>query len=304
MLVDAGNLLFNRPRVEITRPGRVGVETMAAAYRQMKYDGVAVGPYDLAAGLDVVLTAGTLGVPWISANLADLNGTLLFAPYRSVSIDTLRVAVIGLTSEDTDPAGDYQVLSVNETLSGLLETVSGDHDLIVVLSNGTATQATRLAEEFPAIDLIIGADPKRDRVPPYRTNNAVIAQCGNRGMSLGFVKARWTGQPWGIDPEKERGRLMERLASLSWQIDRLNSRKNRDQAASSRKMAALQRARKQAETELAQVTKSLATGVDGAEPSSFQALLIPLQQSFAEDPRIRELIDQGKQRALAERGKE
>lgn len=302
-MVDGGNLLFNRPRVDVSGQQKVRVETMAAVYQQMKYDGVAVGAYDLAAGLDIVLTAGRLGVPWISANLTDTNNTLLFAPYRSVRVGPLRVAVIGLTAEDADRRSeDYLVVPTNEALSGLLPVISDDHDLIVVLCNGSTTQATQIAERFPEIDLIIGADPKRNSVPAFLANNAVVAQSGNRGMSLGFLKARWTGQPWGIDPEQERARLMERLASLSWQISRLKNQKQRDPAASGRKMQALLSAQQQTETELARVTAALSASINGDRPSTFQALLLPLRSSFAEDPTIRALIDTGKQRAVEQNG--
>ncbi len=276
---------------------------MAAVYRQMNYDGVAVGAYDLAAGLDVVLTAGKIGVPWISANLTDTNNTLLFEPYRSVRVGTLHVAVIGLTAEDTPPRpNDYLVIPANEALSGLLPDISDDHDLVVLLSSGSITQATQIAERFPEIDLIIGADPKRDSVPSFLANNAIVVQSGNRGMSLGFLKARWTGQPWGIDPEQERARLMERLASLSWQISRLKNQNQRDPSASSRKMEALLTAQQQAETELARMTATRSASVTGDSPSTFQALLLPLRSSFAEDPTIRALIDKGKQRAVEQNG--
>ncbi|MCB2214657.1 MAG: hypothetical protein KQH59_01190 [Desulfobulbaceae bacterium] len=276
---------------------------MAAVYRQMNYDGVAVGAYDLAAGLDVVLTAGRLGVPWVSANLTDTNNTLLFTPYRSVRVGTLRVAVIGHTAEDDARGPDeYLVIPANEALSGLLPDISDDHDLIVLLSSGSITQATQIAERFPEIDLIVGADPKRDSVPSFLANNAIVVQSGNRGMSLGFLKARWTGQPWGIDPEQERARLMERLASLSWQISRLKNQSHREPSASSRKMEALLSAQQQAETELARITATRSESVTGDSPSTFQALLLPLRSSFAEDPTIRALIDTGKQRAMAQNG--
>lgn len=276
---------------------------MAAVYQQMKYDGVAVGAYDLAAGLDVVLTAGKLGVPWVSANLTDPNNTLLFAPYRSVSVGTLRVAVIGLTAEDAARRSeDYLVIPANEALSALLPDISGDHDLIVLLSNGSTTQSTKFAERFPEIDLIIGADPKRNSVPASLANNTIVAQAGNRGMSLGFLKVRWTGHPWGVNPEQERARLMERLASLSWQISRLENQKQREPAVSGRKMEALLGAQRQAETELTRLTEALPERVAGDGPSTFQALLLPLRSSFAEDQTIRALIDKGKQRAVEQNG--
>jgi 2',3'-cyclic-nucleotide 2'-phosphodiesterase (5'-nucleotidase family) len=243
-------------------------------------------------------------MPWVSANLTDQNGNLLFAPYRSVHVGALRVAVIGLTSEDFNQPGDYQVIPPDRALSGVLEEVSSEHDLIVVLSNTATRLATRIAEEYAAVDLIIGADPKRASVPAYIVNNAVIVQGVNRGMSLGLFKADWTGRPWGIDAEEQRGRLTERLDSISWQISRLKSQKNRDQAADKRKMEALRRAQHQTETALAAVTQSLAARAGEAGPSTFEALLLPLNRSTTEDPSIRALIDRGKQRALDERGKD
>jgi 2',3'-cyclic-nucleotide 2'-phosphodiesterase (5'-nucleotidase family) len=224
---------------------------------------------------------------------------LLFEPYRSVRVGTLRVAIIGLTAEDTDrQPEDYLIIPANEALSGLLPDIADDHDLIVLLSSGSTTQATQIAERFPEIDLIIGADPKRNSVPAFLANNAIVVQSGNRGMSLGFLKASWTGQSWGVDPEQERARLMERLASLSWQISRLKNQKHRDPAASGKKMEMLLSAQQQAETELARMTATLSASVSGNAPSTFQALLLPLRGSFAEDPKIRALIDQGKQRAV------
>ncbi|MBE0584965.1 MAG: hypothetical protein IH612_14560 [Desulfofustis sp.] len=271
---------------------------MAAVYQQMNFDGVAVGSYDLAAGLDQVLVAGSRGIPWISANLVDGQGNLLFKPYRSVTIASLTVAVIGLTDPAAGPGQGYSVISAVEALSELVESLSSNHDLIVLLSNLPHDQTMHLVDQFKGIDLVVGADPKRDRIPAFLANDTLIVQCGNRGMSLGFMKATWTGQPWGIDPEQEHGRLMERLASLSWQINRLKTQKNLDPAAYARKMEALQRVEQSTREELAQLEASLADSDKKAAPSSFHSLLLPLNSSTQEDPRVRAVVDEINQRTV------
>jgi 2',3'-cyclic-nucleotide 2'-phosphodiesterase (5'-nucleotidase family) len=279
------------------------VETLAAVYRQMNFDGVAVGAYDLAAGLDQVLTAGSLGVPWISANLVDEQGNLLFKPYRSVDIDSLTIAVIGLTDPAVDTAKGYSVIPSVDALTELVGPLSGNHDMIVLLSNLPHDQTMHIVDQFKEIDLVVGADPQRDRIPAFIANDTLIVQCGNRGMSLGFIKATWSGQPWGIDPEQERGRLMERLTSLSWQINRLKIQKNLDPAVFARKMEALQKTEQSTRRELAQLASP--AGKDNkTNPSSFHSLLIPLISSTQEDPRIRAVVDEGKQRAVNGNGME
>jgi len=84
LLLDAGNLLFKQPTVAHAQELLTAAGLMEI-YQQMAYDAVAVGPYDLAAGIEFLKNGHPQEFPWLSANLTDRQNTPLFPAVKIMS---------------------------------------------------------------------------------------------------------------------------------------------------------------------------------------------------------------------------
>ena len=105
IFVDAGNLLFKPKASPATIDDEITASGIMDIQQLMAVDAVAVGPHDLAAGIDFLLAARSKGFPWLSANIVDRNGVPLLAPSLTMS----RCGVdVGASSASLAPAPLYR----------------------------------------------------------------------------------------------------------------------------------------------------------------------------------------------------
>lgn len=104
---------------------------------------------------------------WISSNVFRLNSTKLFGAslsHKIITIDTVRILLIGLTIEGT---GDYiqyidQSSLINYTKDFLKQFPNGTYDVLVALTHLDLATDTSLAANIPQIDLILGGHDHED----------------------------------------------------------------------------------------------------------------------------------------------
>ena len=188
--LDAGNALFKEPSPAPPRELAVAAGIMNI-YAAMGYDAVAVGEYDLAAGVE--LLKKNTKMPWLSANLSDDQGKALFPASVIFRRGEMRIGVIGLTG--SLPAGQTG-LRVGDWRIPLAEAVKAlrpECHLLVVLSNLSAADNAELAKKYPDIGLIITADGWRGNAVPRPEQKPWLAQTLAEGKSLGVLTL--TGQP-------------------------------------------------------------------------------------------------------------
>jgi len=191
LLLDAGRTLMGPMPVTIKSKGAVIIEAM----NMLGYDAMTVAEQDLQLGLDTVWEREEeADFPFLSANLvlADTN-ELLFAPYTIVERGGRKVGILGLTgSEQPMPLELFDghvvdLLNPLEAASQYVAEMSGETDIIVVLSNLGLDTDELLAEELPGIDLIVGGLTRKLLVEPRHVGETVIVQAGYRGEWIGWV---------------------------------------------------------------------------------------------------------------------
>ncbi len=190
MLLDAGNTLFgNQPLVQQTQ-GKAVVEAM----NLLGYDAMALGSEDFWLGLDVLRQRmEEAEFPILSANVVISGTDQLFAtPYVVKEIGDHRVAIIGLTNEEAVQAAGGAIVVRNslEALQGLMDEVSKQADVIIVLSHVGTEVDLQIANEVKGIDLIVGGKSQDVLDPPLwiETSRTVIAQAGHQGQQIGVVR--------------------------------------------------------------------------------------------------------------------
>jgi 2',3'-cyclic-nucleotide 2'-phosphodiesterase (5'-nucleotidase family) len=183
--LDAGNLLFKKPGAASPQEKAVAAGIMDI-YPAMAYDAVAVGAYDLAAGVDFLKKNEKM--PWLSANLRNGQGQPLFPADLVLTRGDLRIGVIGLTGAMPVNQSLVQVGDWRKSLSETADRLRPDCRLLVVLSNLSSAENVELARNYPAIDLLITADADHDNgVSPQPEEKPWMAQSMSEGKSLGVL---------------------------------------------------------------------------------------------------------------------
>lgn len=167
------------------------------------YDAMAVGNHEFDNSREVLMMQEELAeFPFLSANIIDkTTGKPLFDPYTIFDLDGLRIAVLGLTTDDTPRA------TMPENLEGLnfkkpvdvaqklMPELEEKADIIIATThmghyaNGhhgvNAPGDVTLAREVDGIDLIVGGHSQDPLFQPDRQNNTWIVQAHEWGKYVG-----------------------------------------------------------------------------------------------------------------------
>lgn len=194
ILLDSGNVLFshNRKR-ELLQQDVITAKGIHKIYEALDYQAVGVGPYDLTAGADVLLDmAGS--VPWISSNITTMDGNYLFPPWALLEHEEKTIGVLALTGSPGQPDKDYRISDWSEALDAVLEKIGSRCDALILLSSLDTSTNQLIAEQYPAIELILTAEKRSGNRPPKVIGNALASQVQSRGRYLGVLT-----YPGGID---------------------------------------------------------------------------------------------------------
>jgi 2',3'-cyclic-nucleotide 2'-phosphodiesterase (5'-nucleotidase family) len=250
----------------------------------MRFDGVGIGSFDLAAGINLLMATRDRGLPWISANIYDRTGVRIFPPYRIVEYGDLEAAIVAVT----DPVISSEAVEIRDAereLSQLLPSL-GDVDIIILLSSLPFQQTVELAERHGQIDLAITADRHKKNLQPVHAGSALVFQTAARGQYMGMFEAKWRNRPWMEDKSTEIETLKGQLASLSRQIARLAALPPDTGA---EKAGSLQARKRQLLNRIDELENSVVSHSD-EYLSTYRCTFIPLSASVRKDPAIEQVI--------------
>lgn len=220
LLLDAGDVNTGTPESDLleAEPDFRGMSLLG-------YDAMAVGNHEFDRSAEVQQRQRTQwsNFPWLSANVRR-DGALLFDPYRIVQVGRLRVAVIGLTTEDTrlmGVEGRYPGVRFEAAIPAaqrLVPELRRQADAVIALTHLghhvdgrhglDAPDDVQLARAVGGIDLVVGGhthsliclrqqammkpiDATTGPCQPDRQNGAWIVQAGDRGRYLGRADFVW-----------------------------------------------------------------------------------------------------------------
>lgn len=163
-----------------------------AVLREMEYDAVNVGDYDLAAGASYLLDDEDT-FPLLSSNLvAPESGELLFQPYIIRKVRGLRVGIIGLLDPRYIPE-DSEVVANDpvEAAAAVVKKLAKKCDLLVALSHLGRTTEKRLLEDVPEIDILVsGGHTGPALKKPQHRGRPVAARTPVKGDAPGQLRLR------------------------------------------------------------------------------------------------------------------
>ena len=303
--VDGGGLLFAHPRhnpAELAQ-AKVAAEGLVAGYNLIGYEAVGVGRLDLAAGLDFLKTqARGAKFAWLSANLVEpTSGKPLFTPFISRTLGATRVAIIGITSDQSQtivaPGEATTIKPWSEALPPLVAKLTQSHDFLVLLTDLPPTECGAVARQFPAINLIIDAGGDAYNQPPRLLGSTtLLAATGGQGKYVGVLEVTWSpGGHWG----KEENRflaLRDKEMELKRASDQLALVGDRPELAS--QAGNLRRRQSSLQEEIVELRATLA----GVAVAFFTNTFSAMTAAVGEDPKVGAIITQIREQ-IGERGR-
>ncbi len=259
----------------------------------MQVDAVAVAPLDLAAGLALLKTSQQQGFPWLSANLLDQHGHPLFQPVRIKKIGKIKAGIIGLTGAVSPLPAGVTYADWRTILPALIKKTARQCDILILLSSLTPAENQEIAQQFPALHLILAADLGSGNMNPQQVNNTLITQTDRQGKYQGILTIDWqkSGR-WGKAREEELVELRNRLGALDWQIQRMRQRTDLQQPEYIDKIALVEKDRKTVAQQIKALEQPLAPKPTTGQttPCSFNHIFLALQQSLPESPEIKTIV--------------
>lgn len=297
MLVDSGNLLFKRKTVaKGINQERLTAATILNVYTDIGYDAVAVGPHDLAGGLTLLQESKSNGFPWLSANIVDNNGQLLFESIIKKEIQGQNIVITAVSNAPERTVPGIQMQSWDKVLPSLLKQITtvNANSFIILLSSLNNKENRKIAAAFPEISLLITADSRQGNVSPALVNNTLLTQTEKQGKSQGLLQISFgNSRKWGKDSQKQLADLQNKLGSLNWQLQRL-LKKSKASGAVEKYAATITRLEKEKEGLTSEITdmkqQVLEEQKDGTAKDQFMYRFLPLKKNMPNDQPTEERI--------------
>lgn len=186
LLLDSGGYLGLS---DVDRKGPVVFKLM----EMMGYNALGVGEQELYRGMSrFIALSGGFRERMVSATLMNTGGKKLFSPWRMFTVDTVRIAVIGISGAESfawlpKESLDFAYRQPDSTLAELLPTLRKSSDYIIVLSQLGRKPDEELAKRIPGIDLIIGGHSQTLIEEPIVISGCRIVQAGKNGGHVGEI---------------------------------------------------------------------------------------------------------------------
>lgn len=307
LLLDSGNLLFKQPTV-IHGQEVVTALGLMDIYRKMSYDAVAVGPNDIAAGIELLKTHSNMDLPWLSANLRDKHNVPIFSPAKIVERGGLKIGIVGLTGPILTVSQELSLIDWRKALTEQLERLAKECSMIIVLSSLPAEDNAEITRSHPQVHLLITADRQQGNIVPRLENNTVVMQTMNQGKNLGVLNLNWIpGSSWEEALGQKEHILQDRIGALDRQILRAEKQQHNAPGNDQAKLQQIHENRRITFAQLQELKHQIAAGAGTRQKtSSFSSSFIFLTKNLPEDQeiaarveKVKEEINQHNQRSIA-----
>ena len=166
------------------------------------YDAGTLGNHEFDKGLtflkDIIKHAT---YPFVAANIKFTNDPelqSLVQPYIIKDCQGLKVAIIGLTTEDLEAEAlvkNIEISEATETTKNIVEKINSQVDLIIVLSHNGIKEDIKLAKHVPEVDIIVGGHShtllNQPKIFNIGGDKTLVIQAGELGAYLGRLDVKF-----------------------------------------------------------------------------------------------------------------
>lgn len=201
LIVDAGNVASGGTDWE-----QFELQYLLKGYEQAGYHAINIGHRELAMGRDGLRQFSKGKLPFVSANVFDDQGSLIFEPYRIVDLpDKKKAAVIGIVDTDYEAGklgARLKVGSPDEALAKWLPKLKGKADMLVLLAFATEPAIKKIAEKYDQIDVIVGGNTFQPTMnEPLHFSKSTVVLITGQGKAIGHLQlepgvgeSRWSSK--------------------------------------------------------------------------------------------------------------
>ena len=193
-------------------------------YEKIGCDALNVGGFDFAAGKDFLLAlAKDSSIPFISANLTDLENVLLFPPYTIVEKNGFKIGVTGVSNLIPEHVKDVQKRPYVETANQVIAELKSKVDFVVLMANVQRKHVQGLTQLIPDADYIfISRDIQRTR-PEIKQEEGgpYVYSSGNQGKYLSVIEIALNNQH---DPIVDISAAEGKIKSISKRLKTLQEK--------------------------------------------------------------------------------
>lgn len=186
LLLSAGDMMQGNAWANLFQ-GESVIELMNA----MHFDAMVAGNHEFDFGQEVLKKRiSEAKFPVLGANVEGLG---ILKPYVIKEVNGIKIAIIGITTEDTPvsthPRNVYglKFLSPADTIMNYLKELKDTADIILVLSHIGYQTDRVLAEQVKGIDVIVGGHSHTRVDKPTVVGKTIIVQAWEHGKVLGLL---------------------------------------------------------------------------------------------------------------------
>ena len=303
LTLDAGNLLFKQENFQpaMLEQAKITAEAIIESYNLMKYDAVAVGKHDLAAGLSFLeKQVAHSKFQWLSANLVRKStGKPVFQASMIRQAGNIRIGIIGITGDDANillrPDKDAILLPWKDILPDIASKLASQCDLLILLSNNPSRINQEIADSLADINLIIQATPRSDNSAPQLVNNSIITQTGKQGKYFGWVAINWQDSKTWAHPgaAKELATTKQELDGINGRISRIERKTAKENLITDSRYQKLIAAREEILSRIVFLENEQVVDLTQS-PSTFENYFISLAADLPDQPDVQAIVETAK----------
>jgi 2',3'-cyclic-nucleotide 2'-phosphodiesterase (5'-nucleotidase family) len=186
LLLAAGDMIQGNNWANFSQ-GKSVIDLM----NRMKFDAMVVGNHEFDFGQAALQQRiCEAEFPLLGANV---EGFSQLRPYIIKNINGIKIAIIGVVTEDAPHAthprnvSGLKFLSPVDTAAKYLQALKGQADIFLILSHLGYAVEVALAEQVRGIDVIVGGHSHTKITVPGKIGNTIIVQASEHGKALGVL---------------------------------------------------------------------------------------------------------------------
>ena len=144
IILDAGDLFFDKenPSILSEKQSKLRAKTLVSGFNIIGCDALNIGSKDFAGGLDFLLKMKEIAnFPFISANILDKNGSLVFDQFVILKKESFNFGITGVTSSLPDNIDEVKLADIEESVNTVLTKLSSETDFQISLIIGMLDHA-------------------------------------------------------------------------------------------------------------------------------------------------------------------